>query len=107
MSWLNLLYLLEITIYNFTDNPIQALLGPYVTVLGGWFYGMFFGMIGAIIYTNAGRNKVPAVAVYLIVTGTIGQMIFPFELGAFFGLIGTFLMTIIIYKGFVVKRQEF
>jgi len=101
------LFALAISIYNFTDNPIQSLIEPYVAVLGGWFYGMFFGMIGAIIYTNAGRNKVPATAVYLILVGTIGQFIFPFHIGSFFGLIGAFLFTIVLYKGFIVKRQEF
>jgi len=101
------LFALVISIANFTDNPMQSLLDPYISILGGWFYGMFFGMIGAIIYTNAKQNKVPAVAVYLISVGIVGQFIFPFHIGAFFGLIGAFLFTIVLYKGFITKRQEF
>jgi len=103
----NLLLYIAISIFNFTDNPLQSLVDPYISVLGGWFYGMFFGMIGAIIYTNAGANKVPATAIYLILLGTIGQFIFPFHIGAFFGLIGAFLFSVLLYKGFIVKRQEF
>ncbi len=99
--------LAEINISNFTQNPIRNLFDPYIVSIGGWFYGLFFGMLAAIIYTNAGDKKVPATAVFLILVGTIGQVIFPFHIGSFFGLLGAFLFAVVLYKGFIVKRQEF
>jgi len=90
---------------DFFDNPIRSLLGCYVDVMGAWFYGLFFGFMAGIIYVHS--KNVVGVAVFLILLGTFGAIIFPMYIGTFLGLVGAFAVTVILYKGFITKGRDF
>ena len=83
-------------ITDFTQNPFREIFDVLTGSIGAWGYGLFFGMIGAIIYSYT-RNAV-AVAGYLILLGMVGAVIFPYNIGQFLGLIGAFAATVIVFR---------
>lgn len=94
-----------VDMYNFTQNPLRIMFSPYITLMGSWFYGLFFGMIVGIIYSDT--KNIAAPFIFLVILGTIGTVIFSFQIGVFFGLIGAFALTTILYRAFVKKGREF
>lgn len=81
------------------SNFFRASLGIYITVLGAsLFYGMFFGAIGAAIYTWT-RSGLGIVA-YFIIVGAMGTYLFHSDVSIMFGMIVAIGIGIIFYRTF-------
>jgi len=89
---------------NFTvDGILRAAFDPYTSILGNFFWGIFFGFIGAGLYAN--ERSITTIATYLILIGIFFSIIFPIPLMYLFGLILGFIITVILYVAFVESRK--
>lgn len=85
------------------NNTLRAPFYEYIQLLGPLFYGMFFGLIAAIIYGNT-RSGI-LLAVYLIIIGALGSQIFGSEVELLFGYSIAIGIAIIFYKGFFERKE--
>lgn len=107
--WYNLadklVVMVNITAFNFTEfingGIIKWGMNPYYTIFGNFTWGIILGFIGAGLYAN--ERSVGTVMLYLLLVGIFFSIIFPMPITYLFGLIFTFLITIILYKAFIEK----
>ena len=89
---------------NFTAGGILRLgFDPYTSVLGNVTWGIIFGFIGAGIYAN--QRSLGITLAYLIGIGAFFGLIFPEELAFIFGLLLTFIISIVLYVTFVQSND--
>ena len=98
-----IMYQLDINLSNLTYELARNSITPYTTIFGNFFWGIFFGFIGAAIYAaGSGDKRIYLVlTVYLIGIGVIFGILFDLAAIAIFGLLLAFLVTTILYKVFV------
>lgn len=93
--------------FNFTNFTGGGLVrwgfDPYYAIFGNFTWGIILGFIGTGLY--AGERSIGTILIYLLLVGIFFSIIFPAPLIYLFGLIFTFLVTIVLYKVFVEKRK--
>jgi len=95
---------INLSFSNFTDaGIIRVAFDPYLSVLGNFTWGIMFGFIGAGLYAN--ERSIGTITLYMILIGIFFSIIFPFWLIYIFGLLLSFLFTIIFYTTFVKSRR--
>lgn len=78
---------------------------PYIVLFGNFFWGIIFGFIGAGIYVSGeGPLIYLTILGYLVIVAVIFVILLPLFLVALFGLILTFIVTVILYNTFVVGK---
>lgn len=91
---------------NLTQNPLRILFGPYIALLGDFFYG-FIGLgVAAIIYVNTeGNTRTVGVLGWLISFLGIFAVVLNIGFTMFLGVAVAMLIGIIIYKGYIAKEE--
>lgn len=89
---------------NFTGIGIlKVSFGPYIDILGSFFFGILFGFIGTGLYVN--EQSLSTITTYLILVGILMAVVLPIGVIALFGLLVTFTLASIFYKTFVAKNN--
>ena len=92
----------EFNFTNFTSNWVELAFSPYVAIFGNFFWGAFFGFIGAGVYVNT-QNNIHAF-IYLVLVGFVFGVILPYGLAAIFGLLVVFMATVVTYNAYVSHK---
>jgi len=71
--------------------------------MGNYFWGIFFGFIGAGVYAR--QRSILTGMVYLILVGIFFSIVLPHMFAYLLGLILAFMFTTIFYNAFVKKKQ--
>ena len=102
-----ILFQISLNLSNITYELARKSVEPYTNIFGNYFWGIFFGFIGAAIYAaGSGDNKIYLVlTAYLIAVGIIFGIILDYAIMAIFGLLLAFLISTILYKVFVETRM--
>jgi len=95
---------ISVNLSNITENWVITGFSPYIDMFGNFFWGMFFGFIGAGIYANS-PNTMHSL-IYLAMVGFVFAVIFPFGLVAIFGLLLSFFATVIVYRTYIGHRSQ-
>ena len=95
---------IDLNFSNFTLGGIMRWsMGPYLGIFGNIFWGIMFGFIGGAIYAN--ERSLGTTAAYLILVGAFTSFIFPGALVALFGILLTFIVSVILYITFIQVRE--
>ena len=86
---------------DFWNGILYHSFDVYLAVLGEFFFGMFFGFIGAGIYVN--NRNYSTITTYLVLVGVFFAIIMPTHIVGVFGIILAFLIGAILFKSFVDK----
>jgi len=98
-----ILLAIDFNLTNITNTGIlRWAMQPYYDVLGNFTWGAIFGIIGAALYAN--ERSIGIILLYLLLVGIFFGIILPLPLIYIFGLLFTFVMTIVFYRAFVEQR---
>ena len=98
---------INLNLSNMTYEIMRYSVEPYINIFGNFFWGIFFGFIGASIYgAGAGDSRIYIVLMsYLVGVGIIFSIILDNATIAIFGLLLAFLVSAILYKVFVEPKS--
>lgn len=102
----SILLQINLNLSNITYELARHSVEPYTNIFGNYFWGMFFGFVGASMYAaGTGDSRIYLVLIaYLVTVGIIFGVILDYAIIAIFGLLLTFLVTAVLYKVFVEAR---
>ena len=93
--------------FNFTEFIDGGILRwgmvPYYVIFGNFTWGIILGFIGTGLYAN--ERSIGTTLLYLLLVGIFFSIILPMALVFLFGLIFTFLISIVLYKAFIEKTS--
>ena len=93
--------------FNFTDFIDGGMLRwgivPYYVIFGNFTWGIILGFIGTGLYAN--ERSLGTVMLYLLLVGIFFAIVLPFSFVFLLGLIFTFLISVVLYKGFIEKTS--
>jgi len=95
---------ISINMTNITQDWVVTGFSPYVVMFGNFFWGMFFGFIGAGIYVNS-PNTMHSL-IYLAMVGFVFAIILPYGLVAILGLLLCFFGTVVVYRTYISHRSQ-
>jgi len=91
---------------NETSNPARWFFDPYLDSLpGAMGVGLFFLMIGIIIYAKTPENGGALMGIWFIIAGIMGSFIFGSIMHFLFVLGILITITTILWKGWVERRE--
>ena len=112
----SLIVMITDMIGNFTNDPFQSMLKPYIAALGDFFYGFLIMGMAMVIYVNTeGNTRLVTMSIWLLSSITasglainaFGENINIFHTGllAILGVVASIVIGAIIYKGWIAKTE--
>ena len=99
--------LVDTNLTNITHDFIRWSFQPYITTLGQFAYPIFFIILLGIMWTGIQSNKIIIPAVFMIILGFLGHVLFATPFALLFQFVGIAAVAWIFYVGFIKKGEVF
>ena len=95
----------SLNLSNVLDEGLLTMgFNPYILLLGDFFWGLFFGIIGLAIYTW--KSNIYALIGYLVAVIALAKVVLGVALGDLFVILLGLAISSLIYNVFVKKKED-